>query len=418
VRPHCRCPPVRYAHSTMRFLSRSLDELTADDIRELVRLRVPENIRLEYKESISDKRGVEGILKVACAFANTSGGRIVLGIGERAAESDETKEPAIVGIARAEFMAVRDSLARSAASNIDPPLVFHSVEIPVSEVGVDQVVVVIDVPRSSDAPHQHSATFWFRQGAVCAEMSTAQLARHFAASRQHDGAETARRPNPFFRAPPAWDPSERPGLAFYVIPDPIVPILDDPIDQRSRQSFQNDVQNALLLGLGSIAGPFGIEGDSSREWWQLGYDGLFTYVAASDFVRKHHLFNPASARLEPRGHVIAATMTHWQNTIARLAVFYRKRGRSERYWAQVALGGDGNEKVAVYLQEPIREDGRAVEPIGSRVDGVGVEECVRLDDLLDDKRRAVIAERLAQQIHLSFGIPDAPPLRNRPRRAR
>ena len=143
-------------------LIKPVGELTADDIRELVSWRTPEGEGVEFKgwKSSNDVAinaqnlvvPTEGqkrsIVKEVVAFANGSGGRIFLGIGELDDESNSAGmlEP-IVNCAN-----VAENLRRSCDDAIDPPIL----QLEIREVetsGDGSGVVVFNVPESRRAPH-------------------------------------------------------------------------------------------------------------------------------------------------------------------------------------------------------------------------------------------------------------------------
>jgi predicted HTH transcriptional regulator len=145
-------------------ITKPLESLTAADLRELIEGRWPESENVEYKEELHRERdnrqdpwytsgNISGaskdkIFKELVAFANTSGGRLFLGIGET-----DDKPPCantIRGIPRCCELAER--LEQSIISNIDPPLTFlRVVGIPTEG---DGGVVVAEVSASYNGPHR------------------------------------------------------------------------------------------------------------------------------------------------------------------------------------------------------------------------------------------------------------------------
>ncbi len=140
--------------------TKSIELLTGEDV--LTVLGWPESLTVDFKKDLWTKdhkpsawatggsledRARDKILKEVIAFANTSGGHLVLGV-------DETKEAppaaaAITPIPRCVDLAER--LAR-AAQGIDPPIPLLLVQgIPTDG---DAGVVVFRVPASRSAPHR------------------------------------------------------------------------------------------------------------------------------------------------------------------------------------------------------------------------------------------------------------------------
>ena len=85
-------------------LPKPLDDIAAADIRSLVENKVKEGDRLEYKENLpkaNDDERVKFLCTVA-SLANSPGGDIVIGIGERRDGNRKTGDPLDVLDARIE----------------------------------------------------------------------------------------------------------------------------------------------------------------------------------------------------------------------------------------------------------------------------------------------------------------------------
>ena len=81
-------------------LPKPLDQIAAADIRSLVENKVKEGDRLEYKENLpkaNDDERVKFLCTVA-SLANTLGGDIVIGIGERRDGNRKTGELLVKGL--------------------------------------------------------------------------------------------------------------------------------------------------------------------------------------------------------------------------------------------------------------------------------------------------------------------------------
>ena len=66
------------------FLTKPTSELTYEDIEALTSLGEPESIMLDYKKMISgSERDKAELAKDICAFANSQGGYLVIGVEER-----------------------------------------------------------------------------------------------------------------------------------------------------------------------------------------------------------------------------------------------------------------------------------------------------------------------------------------------
>jgi len=61
-------------------IPRTIEEWNFDSINELIRANIPESDIHDFKANIPD---VETVTNLSCAFANTKGGFIILGVKER-----------------------------------------------------------------------------------------------------------------------------------------------------------------------------------------------------------------------------------------------------------------------------------------------------------------------------------------------
>ena len=147
---------------TIPALTKPVDELTAEDIQELVDRAVQEGENVEFKRGLSssgeshspqasttitenDKRS---LVKEIIAFANSYGGRLFLGIEEGDDEPPSAKE--IIPIPDCADLAER--LSRSCGDSIDPPMLRLNVNgVRTQDDGSG--IIVFDVPRSIRAPH-------------------------------------------------------------------------------------------------------------------------------------------------------------------------------------------------------------------------------------------------------------------------
>lgn len=98
----------------MKLLSKDIEELTIDDLREII--KIEEYEMLDFKEDVSTKRH---IYEDVCAFANTAGGYVILGIKDKPRElagienpEDTIKDPYVL-----EFLGIL-SVRRSGVGGI------------------------------------------------------------------------------------------------------------------------------------------------------------------------------------------------------------------------------------------------------------------------------------------------------------
>jgi len=151
-----------------------LDAITESDVAELIVSGASEGLHLDFKEvsygtSDIDKRE---LLKDVCAFANTNGGHIVIGVRESG------------GIA-SELLGIRVNDVDAEVLRIDQ-IIRSGVEPRIPGCGVRAVAlstgshaVVIRVSRSWRVPHrvsaQNSNRFWVRNSGGCHEASMEEL---------------------------------------------------------------------------------------------------------------------------------------------------------------------------------------------------------------------------------------------------
>ena len=78
----------------------SLKDINNEALRSLIERQVPEDKTLEYKGRVPGKADSEsdGAIKTVCAFANTAGGRLILGM-----ETEDSLPVRLSGIATAEI---------------------------------------------------------------------------------------------------------------------------------------------------------------------------------------------------------------------------------------------------------------------------------------------------------------------------
>jgi hypothetical protein len=127
----------------------------ASDIRSLVENKVNEGDRLEYKESVPKANDDERnkFLCTVASLANSLGGDIVIGIGERRDGNRKTGDLFVRGLNEPgfDFDRERNRLTEMILKGMDPRvgrIGFRLVE------GLDEgPVIVVRVPRSLNAPH-------------------------------------------------------------------------------------------------------------------------------------------------------------------------------------------------------------------------------------------------------------------------
>ena len=152
----------------VNILSKSLEQISSDDIESLISDEVPEGIHIEFKARLPAKDGKldswcigknkigdrarNKILEETVAFANAFGGCLLLGIGE--SRSNPPVADKIHPIQRCADLAERLKLIFRDC--VEPEL--HNLEIFAIPMEGDKGVVILRTDRSSYAPHRVKTT--------------------------------------------------------------------------------------------------------------------------------------------------------------------------------------------------------------------------------------------------------------------
>ena len=156
-----------------------ISEVTLEDVRRLVEARVPEGRSLDYKAELYDAtpKGLREFADDVAAFANTEGGLLVFGVSERRLGGDQTSEPeAIVGLTGV-TLGTFARYEQSLGSMLAPRLT--GVEVTLLETEETRSVLLVNVPRSWQAPHMVTAEaltrFYYRTATGRAVMDVDQI---------------------------------------------------------------------------------------------------------------------------------------------------------------------------------------------------------------------------------------------------
>ncbi len=128
------------------FFGKPIDSLTYEDIQRFCEESVPEGWPLEYKLKDS-----QSVVKTACAFANTVGGIIVVGVEEE----NERPKPPFLGLEMAELEKVYQSIRDSILEHTYPTLIPDVRRI--ADGSSTRGFIVVRVDRSSVAPHAYKS---------------------------------------------------------------------------------------------------------------------------------------------------------------------------------------------------------------------------------------------------------------------
>ena len=140
-------------------------------------LRDGEGSMLEYKESLSSS-----LVRELVAFANTVGGKILLGVRD---------DGTVIGVADSNALRAR---IQDIARNCDPP-----VEVHIERVGK---MIVVHVRESDSKPVQCSDGFFWRQGSTTQKLRRAEIRDFF---RSEGQIRFDLSPCPRFRYPQDFD---------------------------------------------------------------------------------------------------------------------------------------------------------------------------------------------------------------------
>ncbi len=124
------------------FFDKPVSQLDFSDVRRFLERRVREGYRLDYKRKANSK-----LIDTACAFANSSGGYIIVGVSDKA--DDMPDLDALPGVDSGELRSARDLIL----GNTRPPvrIEVQPVELPNKS---EHYLLVIYVEESPAAPHE------------------------------------------------------------------------------------------------------------------------------------------------------------------------------------------------------------------------------------------------------------------------
>ena len=169
----------------MSIFTKSVDEISLDDVRNLVDAKERENINLEYKAEIrgsgNDKKE---LAKDISAFANSEGGYLIIGI-----EEEEGVPKTIRGTSKIiGRQKVEEWIENVLISNISQKVITNIKVLPLSERS-DKVVVIIYVPVSPKKPHmvtcQGENRYYKRHQFQVLPANEMEVRQMFESARQH-----------------------------------------------------------------------------------------------------------------------------------------------------------------------------------------------------------------------------------------
>jgi len=148
--------------------------LTEEDLRSLIDREVSEGPYLDYKREVDlgTKGGRKGVAKDAAAFANAYGGYLIYGVEE---EGGIPKK--LVGMELDDPDRAASTLEHAIRDLTEPAVEVHAQPVRLED---GNYAVVVEVPRSLNAPHMADGRFYRRAGRSSMPMEYMDVRRAFA----------------------------------------------------------------------------------------------------------------------------------------------------------------------------------------------------------------------------------------------
>lgn len=165
----------------LMFFNKSIEEISIDDVRGLVRDKIPEGKTLDYKVhlQIETKDERKEILTDICAFANASGGIIIYGIEEEAGTAKD-----LIGVKCDNQDVVKLKLDSLVRDGIEPRI--WGVQVVSIPFDTEHYIFIIKVPSSWSRPHvvtlSNSWRFYSRNSAGKYQLDYFEIKNLFIAS--------------------------------------------------------------------------------------------------------------------------------------------------------------------------------------------------------------------------------------------
>jgi Putative DNA-binding domain len=141
----------------MRLITATITSLTWQDVLDFCSVGLPEGTTIDYKRDIPSE-----LERTIAAMANTSGGVVLIGVDEDRSTTKPVAPPLGLSLTRG----LPEKVTNVCIANITPPLVPEIAVIP--DTSGQQVVVVVRVPQSHQAPHaiSRNTKVYLRRGSV------------------------------------------------------------------------------------------------------------------------------------------------------------------------------------------------------------------------------------------------------------
>ena len=147
-------------------------KITLSDIEKIIELKLERSEKIEFKKTIDidifNERTLSKLVVLISAMANTSGGYIFYGI-----ENKRKKASEISAISNNKITS--ELIKTAVQSKVSPPI--NNLQISKIEVSVNEFIIFIKLPKSSDAPHMSPDLKYYKRSGVKDVIMTEQEIR-------------------------------------------------------------------------------------------------------------------------------------------------------------------------------------------------------------------------------------------------
>lgn len=155
-------------------INKSIGEITLDDIKNLSKSKIEENVSIEYKSelNIDDDKGKKEFVKDILSMANSEGGYIIIGI-------DEKNNFALKGMHLKSWDNLQLQMISTIKDCSDP--IFTDIGLNHFQLENKNYAIVIRVGKSAIKPHRSKKDncFYKRIGTQCVNLDMANLKQEF-----------------------------------------------------------------------------------------------------------------------------------------------------------------------------------------------------------------------------------------------
>ena len=181
----------------------SLDNIDQEYLLDLPNSGVRETERLDYKMEVGSFPG--SLLKAVCAFANSAGGDLIIGVEEGEGNREGYAENVDgIDLNGRTLDQLEQHYNQSIQSGIEPA---PTTQIRCYQLDTGNAVVIVRIPKSAISPHRVRSTreFWRRAGTTSVRMDVHEIGRAFSLGyeiqRQAESLNNSRRFQPLYDVP-------------------------------------------------------------------------------------------------------------------------------------------------------------------------------------------------------------------------